>query len=554
MSQPNHHSAPGDRISHRPPRLEQGHALALAHAEVLGGVLLAQLRVARVDDGDAVEVELEIGDEVENALLAADQDRLGETFVQDDLAGVQNLLVSALGKDQLHRPALGLVDHESHDVPRFAQAALELIFVGLEVESPARDAALHRRLGDGGRLANQHPVVERLGNQILGPEVEPAQPVGLHHRVGHVLLGQLGQRSSRRQLHLLVDARGAHVQRAAEDERKAEDVVHLVGVVGPAGRHQHVAPRFECVLVGDLGIGVGHGEDDRLIGHRADHLLSEAAGHREADKDVGADQRLLQGAGRRVGRQSLLEGIHAFRAALVDDPLGVAEDEIGELHPERDVVVGAGDPGRSGSVEDDPDLVELLAGDLHRVEQGGARDDRGAVLVVVEDRDRQLPLEGLLDLEALRCLDVLEVDAAEGRLEELHRTDDLGRISRIDLDVEDVDVGEALEQDALALHHGLAGERADVAEAEDRGAVGDDGHQIALGGVAVRVLGPPLDLETGNGDTGRVGERKIALGHARLAGDDLELPLAAVLVVVECVSISDHHGQSPGASPASSTT
>ena len=39
---------------------------------------------------------------------------------------------------------------------------------------------------------------------------------------------------------------------------------------------------------------------------------------------------------------------------------------------------------------------------------------------------------------------------------------------RVDLDVEDVDVGEALEEDALALHDGLDGERADVAEARGR--------------------------------------------------------------------------------------
>ena len=82
-------------------------------------------------------------------------------------------------------------------------------------------------------------------------------------------------------------------------------------------------------------------------------------------------------------------------------------------------------------------------------------------------------LQPLLDLEALRRLDVLEVDAAEGRLEQLDGADELLGIVGGDLDVEDVDVGEALEEDALALHHRLAGERPDVAQAEHRGAVGD---------------------------------------------------------------------------------
>ena len=48
-------------------------------------------------------------------------------------------------------------------------------------------------------------------------------------------------------------------------------------------------------------------------------------------------------------------------------------------------------------------------------------------------------------------------------------------------DIEDVDIGEAFEQDALAFHDGLAGGRADVAESQDGGAVGDHGHQVAFG-------------------------------------------------------------------------
>ena len=50
-----------------------------------------------------------------------------------------------------------------------------------------------------------------------------------------------------------------------------------------------------------------------------------------------------------------------------------------------------------------------------------------------------------------------------------------------DLDVEDVDAGELLEQDRLAFHHRLGGERADGAEAEHGGAVGDDGDEVLRG-------------------------------------------------------------------------
>ena len=115
--------------------------------------------------------------------------------------------------------------------------------------------------------------------------------------------------------------------------------------------------------------------------------------------------------------------------------------------------------------------------------QAGRRDDRGAVLVVMEDRDVHQLAQALLDDEAFRRLDVLEVDAAEGRAEIAHAVDELVRVLGVDLEVDGVDVGEALEQHRLAFHHRLGGERAEIAEAEDRGAVGDHRDEVALGGV-----------------------------------------------------------------------
>ena len=65
------------------------------------------------------------------------------------------------------------------------------------------------------------------------------------------------------------------------------------------------------------------------------------------------------------------------------------------------------------------------------------------------------------------------------RLEACDDVDELLRVALVDLDVEDVDAGELLEEDALPLHHRLGGERADVAEAEHGGSVGDHRDEIA---------------------------------------------------------------------------
>ena len=92
-----------------------------------------------------------------------------------------------------------------------------------------------------------------------------------------------------------------------------------------------------------------------------------------------------------------------------------------------------------------------------------------------------------------------------------------------EFDVEDVDVGEALEQDALAFHDRLAGDGADVAQAEYGGAVGDDGDQVALGGVGVNEGRIALNFEARHGDAGGVGQAQVALGTARLRGRDGDL-------------------------------
>ena len=88
------------------------------------------------------------------------------------------------------------------------------------------------------------------------------------------------------------------------------------------------------------------------------------------------------------------------------------------------------------------------------------------MLVVVHHGDVEFRLQALLDLEAFRSLDVLQVDASEGGGDGLHRLDEFVRVFLVYLDVEHVDASENLKQQALALHNGLSGQGADVAQAQ----------------------------------------------------------------------------------------
>ena len=267
-----------------------------------------------------------------------------------------------------------------------------------------------------------------------------------------------------------------------------------------------------------------------LGGHRGDHRRREGALGRQAQHHVGALHRVGQRA--RLGRHGVgrLPLVHARGPALPDHALRVAQHGVGVRQAHGLDQLDAGDAGGTRTVDHDPGRGQRAAGEVEGVDDPGGGDDRGAVLVVVEHRDGHQLAQALLDDEALGRLDVLEVDAAEGRAEQPHAVDELVDVLGVDLEVDAVDVGEALEQDGLALHHRLGAESAQIAQAEHRGAVGDHRHQIAARGVVVDGVRVLEDGEAGGGDARRIGQRQVARRGQRLGRRDLDLarPAAGV--------------------------
>ena len=155
--------------------------------------------------------------------------------------------------------------------------------------------------------------------------------------------------------------------------------------------------------------------------------------------------------------------------------------------------------------------------------------------IFVKDGNVHLLLQGLLDDEALGRLDIFEIDAAEGGPHQAHRIDEFIRVFGIELDVDRIDVGKALEQHRLALHHRLGAERAEISEAQNRGAVGDHRDQIALVGIVIGQLGIGGDILARDRDAGGIGEREIALGGHRHGG--LDFPLAGSRIEMEAQGV-----------------
>ncbi len=247
-----------------------------------------------------------------------------------------------------------------------------------------------------------------------------------------------------------------------------------------------------------------------------------------------------------LARVAGLVRIHLLLAALVHHAGDVRHPDVLHPHAEADQEVETGERRGAGARNDELHLRDVLADDAQAVGHRGADDDRGAVLVVVEHRDLH-PLAALaLDVEALGRLDVLEVDAAERRLERDDHVDQLVGVALVELEVEDVDAGELLEQHALAFHHRLAGERTDRAEPEDRGAVRDHRDEVGARGER-RGLGRVADdLLARRGDARRIGEREVPLVEQALGRGDRDLPgLRQPVIVERCFADFLVHGGSP---------
>lgn len=235
----------------------------------------------------------------------------------------------------------------------------------------------------------------------------------------------------------------------------------------------------------------------------------------------------------------VLVGVHVFLAAFVDGTHAVAEDDVAAAHAVNEVRDGLA--SGTCAVEDELRLLELAARELEGVNEGRDDDDGRAVLVVVEDRDIEF-LQALLDVKALRCLDVLEVDAAECRCHELDGADDLIDVLRVEADGDGVYTGKALEEDGLAFHDRQAGASADVAEAEYSAAVRHDGDRVALVGVVIDLVVVLLNLQAWRSDARRVGQRQVL----RLLEGDLavHLDLAVVFSMQgQCLVVQFAHGE-----------
>lgn len=156
------------------------------------------------------------------------------------------------------------------------------------------------------------------------------------------------------------------------------------------------------------------------------------------------------------------------------------------------------------------------------------------MLIVVEYRNVQLFCQRLFDLETVWRSYVFQVDAAKGGRDTHHGIDELAGMRRVHLDIEHVDTCKVFEKHALAFHHRLPGKRAGVTQPQYSSTIGDNRHQVALGGVPVGILGIFCNAPDRLRHTRRIGQRQVPLGSRRLGQLYADFSRYGIFMIFQC--------------------
>ena len=348
--------------------------------------------------------------------------------------------------------------------------------------------------------------------------------------VRNALTRKFGDGTGRSDLHLFVDRRGLNIQRTAENEGEAEHIVDLIWVVAAPGGDDRIRAHGLGIFRHDFRNGIGHREDDRPVGHLLHPFRLQRTCTGQAKEYVGTFQRFFEIGCRCLHRMGALPLIDIVTSRS-DRPGAITDDDVFMPDPHGLDQSGTGERAGPCPVDDHLAVFHFPPGQVAGVDQARGSDDRGAVLVVMHDRDIHAFAQRLLDNKAFGRGDVFEIDAAEGRFHQGDRLDKLVGIFGIEFDVDRIHVGKAFEQHRLAFHHRLRGQRTEIAEAQDRRAVRNNGNKVRTGRIASRILGIGRNRFHRSRHTGRISEAEITLARHGLACDDLDLTRTNCLVV-----------------------
>ncbi len=216
----------------------QSRSFPLPHLTILPYISCFTGRGSGVDYFNTVEGHPEFFYQGLYAGLVAEEYRPGYLVVYQLLGGAQYLFFLPFREHDPLGAALRFAYDGAHHFTGAAEALFKLKPVFCNIHRLLGDAGFHSGFGDGGGFPDEHPGIEGLGDYVFPAELQLLSSVSFSDGIRNVLLSQLGQRVGGGQLHFVVYLRGPDIQCASEDEREAQHIIDLVGVVRAAGGHK----------------------------------------------------------------------------------------------------------------------------------------------------------------------------------------------------------------------------------------------------------------------------------------------------------------------------
>ena len=211
----------------------------------------------------------------------------------------------------------------------------------------------------------------------------------------------------------------------------------------------------------------------------------------------------------------------------------IADGHVFALEAHSHQQIKAGKRRRTTASIDQAHIFKPLALQQKRIAHGSRDNNRRAVLIIMKDRNAHAFAQPAFHFKTFRRLDVFQIDRAEGRLQRGDHFDQLIGVFFVNFDVYRINAGEFLKQNRLAFHHGLGRQRTDGTKPQHRRAIGDHRHQIAARGIVKGSAGIGGYRLTRGGDTGGIGQAKVALGFHPLGWRDGKLPWSGQPVVIQ---------------------
>ena len=392
---------------------------------------------------------------------------------------------------------------------------------------PGSHAGINSSLRHRSSHPRGYPLVKRADNNIILPEL--------------IIRYQGCNGSSCSNLHLGIDIRSPHIQSTTENTRKGQQIIHLIREIRAAGA-DNTGTSFFSQLRHNLRLRIRHSHNDGIPVHGLHHFLSYAFCHRNTDKYIGSLNYISQGTGfpPPVGDSGniLLVRVHALGTALINSPLGITKNDMPGSYSLQET--GNSHASSTGTIYNNLGIAEPLANQLEAIHQCRYSNYSSTMLVIMENRNIHGFLQAVLNIKALRCLDILQVNAAKARLQHLHSMTNIIHIAGVQAKRHGIHTGKTLEKNRFSLHNRQSGTCSNIAQPQHSSAIGYHSHHIGFGSIIINLVIIFLYFQARCRNTRRICQGQILGGTQIHLADNFQLTLIFLMQFQRCLIYVTH--------------